>query len=63
MKIQLQLEKVANECTTGDIWSTSSRSFFGYTCHWINDHFESKSAALAFTFLKINEIIAEIHNE
>ncbi|XP_050339934.1 uncharacterized protein LOC126766125 isoform X3 [Bactrocera neohumeralis] len=34
-------------CTTADVWSGNHRSFLGYTCHWLTDNFERKSAALA----------------
>lgn len=34
-------------CTTVDIWSGNHRSFLGYTCHWLDQNFQRKSAALA----------------
>lgn len=34
-------------CTTADVWSTKHRSFFGYTCHWVDKQFKRHSVALA----------------
>lgn len=43
-----KLSKVSSMCTTAHIWSAHNRSFFGMTCHWIEeDTMERKSAALA----------------
>lgn len=57
-------------CTTADIWSTKHRSFFGYTCHWLNENFERKSVSLTckrfggtHSFEAIGRIINEIHTE
>lgn len=70
LKIKMQVEAANNLCTTADIWSTSTRSFFGYTCHWLDENFKRNSVALAcrrftgsHTFIKINDMIEEIHNE
>lgn len=66
-----KLIDVDTVCTTSDIWSVQDRSFFGVTCHWIdNSTLERHSAALACTRLKgghtydvvaakLNEIHAE----
>lgn len=55
-------------CTTADIWSGKHRSFFGYTCHWLNDKFERVSVALAcrrlagsHSFEKIDHMIKNIN--
>jgi len=57
-------------CTTADIWSTRHRSFFGYTCHWLDDNFKRKSIYLAckrfsgtHSYDAILRIIVDIHNE
>lgn len=41
------LKSVQYVCTTADIWSSKKKSFFGYTCHWIDPDFSRHSAALA----------------
>ena len=42
------LKGVQHLCTTADIWSTSVKSFFGVTAHWIQpDTLERLSTALA----------------
>ena len=42
------LQKATYVCTTADLWSAHHRSFFGMTCHWIDETtLERKSAALA----------------
>ncbi|XP_070072370.1 uncharacterized protein [Drosophila takahashii] len=41
------LKQVRYVCTTADIWSTKKKSFFGYTCHWIDQKFVRQSVALA----------------
>ncbi len=47
------LQKVINVCTTADLWTAHNRSFFGMTCHWIEeDTVERKSAALACASVK-----------
>lgn len=55
-------------CTTADIWSANHRSFLGYTCHWLTDNLERKSAALACTRMfgvhtaeNIAQMISEIN--
>lgn len=57
-------------CTTADIWSNKHRSFFGYTCHWLDKDYTRISAALvckrfsgAHTFDRIAEVIQEINEE
>ncbi|XP_056436822.1 uncharacterized protein zgc:161969 [Gadus chalcogrammus] len=48
-----KLDSVLHMCTTGDIWTTGSRSYFGMTCHWIDAvTLERKSAALGFARLE-----------
>lgn len=48
-----KLSKVQYVCTTADIWTANNRSYFGMTCHWIDEDFlERKSAALAFPRLQ-----------
>lgn len=68
--IKLSIKSVEVVCTTADIWSTKTRSFLGYTCHWIDAHFARHSAALAckrfegcHSYDRIHDIIQEIHNE
>lgn len=36
-KICENLQKVKHVCTTADIWSCRNRSYFGMTCHWIEE--------------------------
>ncbi|XP_060773195.1 uncharacterized protein LOC132883505 [Neoarius graeffei] len=63
------LKKVAHVCTTADLWTAHNRSFFGMTCHWIEeDTLERRSAALAcvrvkgrHTFDVLAAKICEIH--
>lgn len=63
------LKKVTYVCTTADLWTAHNRSFFGMTCHWIEeDILERKSAALAcarvkgrHTFDVLAAKICEIH--
>uniref|UniRef100_A0A1A7XMV4 BED-type domain-containing protein n=1 Tax=Iconisemion striatum TaxID=60296 RepID=A0A1A7XMV4_9TELE len=54
-------------CTTADIWTANTRSFFGMTCHWIDmESLERKSAALGFTRLQsrmtYETIAGQIHS-
>ncbi|XP_049318513.1 uncharacterized protein LOC125780343 [Bactrocera dorsalis] len=67
-KIKSEMASVKHFCTTGDIWSGNHRSFLGYTCHWLTENLERKSAALACRRIfgvhsaeKIAQIIAEIN--
>lgn len=46
-KIKADIQSCKHFCTTADIWSGNHKSFFGYTCHWLTQDFERKSAALA----------------
>ncbi|XP_059427324.1 zinc finger BED domain-containing protein 4-like isoform X2 [Carassius carassius] len=59
-----KLDKVQTLCTTADVWSVQDRSYFGMTCHWLEDNLERKSAALACTRIPISytceTIIAKI---
>lgn len=65
------LQKTTYVCTTADLWSAHSRSFFGMTCHWIDDTtLQRRSAALAcarvkgrHTFDVLAAKISEIHTE
>lgn len=42
------LQKATNVCKTADLWTAHNRSFFGMTCHWIEEQtMERRSAALA----------------
>lgn len=46
------LRPVQYVCTTADVWTVDSRSFFGMTCHWIDAaSLERRSAALGFARL------------
>ncbi|XP_056606530.1 zinc finger BED domain-containing protein 4 [Triplophysa dalaica] len=48
-ELRAKLDRVQSLCTTADIWSVQDRSYFGITCHWLEDNFERKSVALACT--------------
>lgn len=48
-ELRVKLDKVQSLCTTADLWSVHNRVYFGMTCHWLEDNFERKSAALACT--------------
>lgn len=64
------MEKLSNiqyVCTTADVWTANSRSFFGITCHWIDPaSLERKSAALGFPRLQgritYDNIAGRIHD-
>ncbi|XP_041829892.1 uncharacterized protein zgc:161969 isoform X2 [Melanotaenia boesemani] len=52
-ELMAKLSNVQYVCTTADIWTANSRSFFGMTCHWIDaESLERKSAALGFPRLQ-----------
>lgn len=62
--------KISYVCTTADVWSARRRSFFGYTCHWIDENFQRQSASLAcrriagsHTFDKIANLIQSLNSE
>ncbi|XP_073809273.1 uncharacterized protein isoform X2 [Danio rerio] len=63
-ELKAKLSKVQTLCTTADIWSVQDRSYFGMTCHWLEDNLERRSAALACTRIPSNytceTIIAKI---
>ncbi|XP_026069791.1 zinc finger BED domain-containing protein 4-like isoform X2 [Carassius auratus] len=63
-ELKVKLDKVKTLCTTADVWSVQDRSYFGMTCHWLEDNLERKSAALACTRIPISytceTIIAKI---
>ncbi|XP_051510176.1 uncharacterized protein LOC127415457 [Myxocyprinus asiaticus] len=48
-ELKVKLDKVQSVCTTADIWTVNSRSYFGMTCHWLENSLERRSAALACT--------------
>lgn len=73
-KIKSNIKKSMNGSkyfsTTADIWSNKHKSFFGYTCHWLNNDFKRMSAALAckrftgsHTFDRIADLIQQINDE
>ncbi|XP_059203493.1 uncharacterized protein zgc:161969 isoform X2 [Centropristis striata] len=52
-ELMAKLTNIQYVCTTADIWTANSRSFFGMTCHWIDTQsLERKSAALGFARLQ-----------
>uniref|UniRef100_A0A8C7XJ65 BED-type domain-containing protein n=1 Tax=Oryzias sinensis TaxID=183150 RepID=A0A8C7XJ65_9TELE len=52
-ELMSKLSSIQYVCTTADIWTANSRSFFGMTCHWIDaESLERKSAALGFARLQ-----------
>lgn len=68
--IKNQLANAAYVCTTADVWSTTKRSFFGLTSHWIDKDYNRCSAALAckrftgsHTYDRVAEMLQEIHNK
>lgn len=65
--LRLKLKGLINEqpyiCTTADIWTSKSQSYFGMTVHWINSNYERESYILAFRRMKqrhTNEEITKI---
>lgn len=70
-EIRKKLQTIEYVCTTADIWSCSTRSFLGMTCHWIEPAtLERKSVVLAcklfkgaHTYDKVGNLIFNIHNE
>nr|XP_044250968.1 uncharacterized protein LOC108054111 [Drosophila takahashii] len=65
-----KLNSVKFVCTTADIWSTKKRSFFGYTCHWLDNNFQRHSVALAcsrmagsHTFHRVAEFVQRINDD
>ncbi|XP_029945276.1 uncharacterized protein zbedx [Salarias fasciatus] len=65
--LMAKLSNIQYVCTTADIWSANNRSFFGMTCHWIDqDSLERKSAALGFSRLQgrltYDTIASRIHD-
>ena len=71
MKTNLQagLDKATYVCTVADLWSSSNRSFWGMTVHWIDgESLDRKSAALTCmrfigkqSYDKIAAAISETH--
>ncbi|CAN9505897.1 unnamed protein product [Ophioblennius macclurei] len=66
-ELMTKLSNIQYMCTTADIWSANNRSFFGMTCHWIDqDSLERKSAALGFSRLQgrltYDSIASRIHD-
>lgn len=69
--IVTKLEKVEYVCVTADVWSSGKKSFFGYTCHWLDENsLERKSVALAcrrfkgtHSFDRITKLIGTINKE
>ena len=69
--IKMILDNIQYVCVTADVWSGGKRSFFGYTCHWLDAQtFERKSVALAcrrfpgsHSFDRVAEIILEINEQ
>lgn len=67
--VRNEISSVRYFCTTADIWSGNHRSFLGYTCHWFDQNFERKSAALACKRIfgthsagKIAQMIGEVNS-
>ncbi|XP_051972372.1 zinc finger BED domain-containing protein 4-like [Xyrauchen texanus] len=48
-ELKKKLDSVQSLCTTADIWTVNNRSYFGMTCHWLEDNLERRSAALSCT--------------
>ncbi|XP_060921536.1 uncharacterized protein zgc:161969 isoform X2 [Labrus mixtus] len=66
-ELMSKLSGVQYVCTTADVWTANSRSFFGMTCHWIDAaSLERKSAALGFARLQgritYDNIAGRIHD-
>lgn len=67
------IEKIAQQkyvCTTCDIWSSRSQSYFCMTIHFINSKFQRESYVLGFRQMKhkqtnkeLNELIRQIFRE
>lgn len=66
-----KISEINYVCTTADVWSGGRKSFFGYTCHWIDtETLIRKSAALgcrrfkgSHTFDSITDIICGINDQ
>ena len=57
-------------CTTCDIWSSNRRSFFGITCHWLNENLEQETVVLCckrfaekHTYNKIADLMCGVQME
>uniref|UniRef100_A0A9J8C1H8 BED-type domain-containing protein n=1 Tax=Cyprinus carpio carpio TaxID=630221 RepID=A0A9J8C1H8_CYPCA len=50
--LKAKLDTVQSVCTTADLWSSHNRSYFGMTCHWLEDNLERRSVALACTQIR-----------
>lgn len=66
-ELMSKLSSILYVCTTADIWTANSRSFFGMTCHWIDPtSLERKSAAVGFARLQgritYDSIAGRIHD-
>lgn len=69
-RLKTLIKTVKYVCTTADIWSGNQKSFFGYTCHWLDDNWNRKSFALAcrrfsgvHSAERIADMISDIHSE
>lgn len=66
MKLMDVISQQPHICTTADIWTSKSQSYFGMTVHWINSNYERESYVLAFRRMKerhTNEEITKIIRE
>lgn len=50
--LKAKLDTVQSVCTTADLWSSHNRSYFGMTCHWLEDNLERRSVALVCTQIR-----------
>ncbi|XP_052454760.1 uncharacterized protein LOC128015104 [Carassius gibelio] len=50
--LKAKLDTVQSVCTTADLWSSHNRSYFGMTCHWLEDNLERRSVALVCTRIR-----------
>lgn len=57
------LDNVQYVCITSDIWSAKKGSFFGVTCHWIDEQFCGINLQTFSWNDRVAELLEEIHSK